>query len=93
MIRNLSLVSSADLFLQHFLAALCDRLLDYDENVRKQVVAVICDVASHALASVPVEAIKLVAERLRDKAVCIITRILCLFVSKACNNYFSGYPS
>ncbi|KAK6124541.1 hypothetical protein DH2020_041711 [Rehmannia glutinosa] len=30
-----------------FPAALCDRLLDYDENVRKQVVAVICDVACH----------------------------------------------
>lgn len=53
------------------ISALCDRLLDYDENVRKQVVAVICDVASHALASVPVEAIKLVAERLRDKAVLV----------------------
>jgi sister-chromatid-cohesion protein PDS5 len=53
-----------------FSAALCDRLLDYDENVRKQVVDVVCDVACHTLNSVPVETIKLVAERLRDKSVC-----------------------
>lgn len=53
-----------------FSASLCDRLLDYDENVRKQVVSVICDVACHAPASIPVETIKLVAERLRDKSVC-----------------------
>lgn len=52
-----------------FVAALCDRLLDYDENVRKQVVAVICDVACHSLSSIPVETTKLVAERLRDKSV------------------------
>ncbi|KAJ6380523.1 hypothetical protein OIU77_029422 [Salix suchowensis] len=49
-------------------SALCDRLLDYDENVRKQVVDVLCDVACHALISVPAETIKLVAERLRDKS-------------------------
>ncbi|XP_074271941.1 sister chromatid cohesion protein PDS5 homolog A isoform X2 [Silene latifolia] len=48
-------------------AALCDRLLDYDENVRKQVVAVVCDVACFKLDSVPIETTKLVAERLRDK--------------------------
>lgn len=48
--------------------ALCDRLLDYDENVRKQVVTVICDVASNSPNSVPVDAIKLVADRLRDKS-------------------------
>ncbi|OMO64698.1 Armadillo-like helical [Corchorus olitorius] len=53
------------------ISALCDRLLDYDENVRKQVVAVICDVACHSLVSVPVEAVKLVAERLRDKSLLV----------------------
>lgn len=53
-----------------FLAALCERLLDYDENVRKQVVAVLCDVACRALSSIEVERIKLVADRLRDKSVC-----------------------
>ncbi|KAG4129249.1 hypothetical protein ERO13_D09G067600v2 [Gossypium hirsutum] len=53
------------------ISALCDRLLDYDENVRKQVVAVISDVACHSLASVPVETIKLVAERLRDKSLLV----------------------
>ena len=51
------------------LAALGDRLMDYDENVRKQVVAVICDVACHDLTSIPVDTIKLVSERLRDKSV------------------------
>ncbi|XP_059624884.1 sister chromatid cohesion protein PDS5 homolog A isoform X2 [Cornus florida] len=53
------------------ISALCDRLLDYDENVRKQVVAVVCDVACHALTSVPVETVKLVAERLRDKSLLV----------------------
>ncbi|KAG4143844.1 hypothetical protein ERO13_D06G217750v2 [Gossypium hirsutum] len=50
------------------ISALCDRLLDYDENVRKQVVDVICDVACHSLVSIPVRAVKLVAERIRDKS-------------------------
>ena len=53
------------------LASLCERLLDFDENVRKQVVAVICDVACHSPNAVPLETVKLVAERLRDKSVCI----------------------
>ncbi|KAL1152084.1 hypothetical protein V6Z11_A09G083900 [Gossypium hirsutum] len=53
------------------ISALCDRLLDYDENVRKQVVAVISDVSCHSLASVPVDTIKLVAERLRDKSLLV----------------------
>lgn len=57
------------LILVNILAALCDRLLDFDENVRKQVVAVICDVACHALNAIPLETVKLVAERLRDKSV------------------------
>ncbi|KAK7363868.1 hypothetical protein VNO77_06028 [Canavalia gladiata] len=53
------------------LSALCERLLDFDENVRKQVVAVICDVACHALNAVPLETVKLVAERLRDKSLLV----------------------
>ncbi|XP_073137283.1 sister chromatid cohesion protein PDS5 homolog A isoform X2 [Henckelia pumila] len=53
------------------ISALSDRLLDYDENVRKQVVCVVCDVACHALSSIPVETIKLVAERLRDKSILV----------------------
>jgi sister-chromatid-cohesion protein PDS5 len=51
--------------------ALCERLLDYDENVRKQVVAVISDVSCCDLTSVPVETIKLVADRLRDKSILV----------------------
>ncbi|KAG8649135.1 hypothetical protein MANES_08G068700v8 [Manihot esculenta] len=53
------------------ISALSDRLLDYDESVRKQVVDVICDVACHALNSIPVETIKLVVERLRDKSLLV----------------------
>ncbi|CAN8245665.1 unnamed protein product [Cochlearia groenlandica] len=55
------------------LSALCDRLLDYDENIRKQVVAVICDVAVSAPTSIPIDTIKLIAERLRDKAILVKT--------------------
>ncbi|BAS97283.1 Os06g0286351, partial [Oryza sativa Japonica Group] len=56
---------------QEIIKALCDRLLDYEENVRKQVVAAICDVACHSLGAVPVETIKQVAERVRDKSVSV----------------------
>ncbi|KAJ6814311.1 sister chromatid cohesion protein PDS5-like protein A [Iris pallida] len=48
--------------------ALSDRLLDYDENVRKQVVAAIYDVACDSVKVIPVETARLVAERLRDKS-------------------------
>ncbi|KAI3698227.1 hypothetical protein L6452_31340 [Arctium lappa] len=50
------------------IAALCDRLLDYDESVRQKVVAVVSDIACHELSSISAETIKLVAERLRDKS-------------------------
>ncbi|XP_057429975.1 sister chromatid cohesion protein PDS5 homolog A-like [Lotus japonicus] len=53
------------------ISALCDLLLDFDENVRKQVVAVICDVACHALPVVPLKTVKLVAERLCDKSILV----------------------
>lgn len=52
------------------LEALSDRLLDYDENVRKHVVAAICDLACHSVKVIPVDTVKTVAERLRDKSVC-----------------------
>ncbi|KAI3740872.1 hypothetical protein L2E82_31347 [Cichorium intybus] len=50
------------------IAALCDRLLDYDENIRQKVVAVVSDITCHELSSIPSKTIKLVAERLRDKS-------------------------
>ncbi|KAI4365017.1 hypothetical protein MLD38_021039 [Melastoma candidum] len=50
------------------ISALCERLLDYDENVRKQVVQVLCDLASRSPDVVPAETIKVVADRLRDKS-------------------------
>ncbi|XP_016903052.2 sister chromatid cohesion protein PDS5 homolog A isoform X1 [Cucumis melo] len=53
------------------ISALADRLLDFDENVRKQVVAVICDVACLSLNAIPLDTIKLVAERLRDKSLLV----------------------
>ncbi|KAL9254883.1 Sister chromatid cohesion protein PDS5 homolog A-like protein [Drosera capensis] len=52
-------------------SALHDRILDYDENVRRQVVEVVCDVARSDLDSVPVDTTKLVAERLRDKSLVV----------------------
>lgn len=51
--------------------ALCDRLLDYNENVRKQVVAALCDVACHSVNVIPAETVRLVAERLRDKSLSV----------------------
>ncbi|KAL1537227.1 sister chromatid cohesion protein PDS5 B-like isoform X1 [Salvia divinorum] len=53
------------------ISALCDRLLDYEESVRKKVVSVVCDVVCHAITSIPVETIKLVSERLRDKSLLV----------------------
>ncbi|KAL1559997.1 sister chromatid cohesion protein PDS5 A-like [Salvia divinorum] len=53
------------------ISALCDRLLDYEESVRKKVVSVVCDVVCHAVTSIPVETIKLVSERLRDKSLLV----------------------
>ncbi|KAL3643305.1 hypothetical protein CASFOL_014120 [Castilleja foliolosa] len=53
------------------ISALCDRLLDCDESVRKQVVSVICDIACHAPTSIQVETIKLVSERLQDKSILV----------------------
>ncbi|KAJ9186183.1 hypothetical protein P3X46_005715 [Hevea brasiliensis] len=52
------------------ISALCDRLLDYDENVRKQVVDVICDAACYALNSIPVETIQLVGASSRQISTC-----------------------
>ncbi|CAN6221625.1 unnamed protein product [Urochloa humidicola] len=51
--------------------ALCDRLLDYEENVRKGVVAALCDVACHSPDAIPIDTIKVVAERVRDKSLAV----------------------
>ncbi|EPS60029.1 hypothetical protein M569_14775, partial [Genlisea aurea] len=53
------------------ISALSERFLDYDENVRKQVVSVVCDVACHSLTSIPMEIVKLLSERLRDKSLLV----------------------
>lgn len=64
------------------LAAIRDRLLDDDESIRKQAVAVVLDVASHELSSVSSDTIKLVAARLEDKSVnhpFVLHLISCLY--------------
>ncbi|XP_042029643.1 sister chromatid cohesion protein PDS5 homolog B-like isoform X1 [Salvia splendens] len=53
------------------ISALCDRLLDYEESVRKKVVSVVCDVVCHTITSIPDETIKLVSERLKDKSLLV----------------------
>ncbi|KAL2932207.1 Sister chromatid cohesion protein PDS5-like protein B [Bienertia sinuspersici] len=82
--------------------ALRDRLLDYDENVRKQVVAVLCDVACYNLDSIPVETTKVVAERLRDKSLLVkkytldrlaeIYKLYCLRCKEGCTNEYDWIP-
>jgi hypothetical protein len=54
-----------------FLAeALCDRLLDYEQNVRMGVVAALCDVATHSPDAIPiVTLVRVVAERVCDKLI------------------------
>ncbi|GLJ16335.1 hypothetical protein SUGI_0276270 [Cryptomeria japonica] len=80
------------------ISALNARLLDYDENVRKQVVAAICDVANYALKSIPVEIIRHVAERLRDKVVFVrmytlerLAEIYRVYCSKFLDGSISDY--
>ncbi|TKW20995.1 hypothetical protein SEVIR_4G191000v4 [Setaria viridis] len=51
--------------------ALCDRLRDYEENVRKGVVTALCDVACHSPDAIPIDTIKVVAERVRDKSLSV----------------------
>ncbi|XP_061339796.1 sister chromatid cohesion protein PDS5 homolog A-like isoform X2 [Gastrolobium bilobum] len=70
-VKNCLLLNPSRAEAPQIISTLCDRLLDFDENVRKQVVAVICDVACHALNAVPLETVKLVAERLRDKSLLV----------------------
>ncbi|KAL2467066.1 hypothetical protein Adt_42917 [Abeliophyllum distichum] len=68
------------------ISALCDRLLDHDENVRKEVVAVVCDVACHSLTSIPVGTIKLVADRLQDKSLLVKS-----YTMERLSDIFRGY--
>ncbi|XP_024637720.1 sister chromatid cohesion protein PDS5 homolog A isoform X2 [Medicago truncatula] len=70
-VKNCLLLNPFRAEASQILSALCERLLDFDENVRKKVVAVICDVACHALNAIPLETVKLVAERLRDKSLLV----------------------
>ncbi|XP_023643045.1 sister chromatid cohesion protein PDS5 homolog A isoform X3 [Capsella rubella] len=103
-IRNCLLSDPSRTEASQIISALCDRLLDYDENIRKQVVAVICDVAVSALTSIPVDTMKLVAERLRDKAILVKTytmerltelfRVYCLRYAdgKVCTGDFDWIP-
>ncbi|MCI10217.1 sister chromatid cohesion PDS5-like protein, partial [Trifolium medium] len=80
-VKNCLLLNPFRAEASQILSALCERLLDFDENVRKHVVAVICDVACHSLNAIPLETVKLVAERLRDKSVCISLNFYFLYLS------------
>ncbi|XP_078443131.1 binding protein isoform X2 [Wolffia australiana] len=53
------------------IAGLCDRLLDYDEQVRVKVVETIFDVAAHKLTAISSQTIKGASERLRDKSLTV----------------------
>ncbi|KZV51246.1 hypothetical protein F511_05903 [Dorcoceras hygrometricum] len=70
-VKTFLLANPSGVEASQIISALSDRLLDYDENVRKQVVCVVCDVACRDLSSIPVETVKLVAERLRDKSILV----------------------
>ncbi|KAK9051851.1 hypothetical protein SSX86_028479 [Deinandra increscens subsp. villosa] len=70
-LENVKLCLLSDPFREEapkLVGALCDRMLDDDESIRKQVVAVVSDVASQELSSIPSDTIKLVAGRLEDKS-------------------------
>ncbi|KAF3640005.1 putative sister chromatid cohesion protein PDS5 -like protein A-like isoform X2 [Capsicum annuum] len=58
------------------LSALQGRLLDSDDRVRSEAVAVVCDLARYKLKSAPLELITRVAERLRDKKVSVRKKTL-----------------
>ncbi|KAK8944554.1 hypothetical protein KSP39_PZI007591 [Platanthera zijinensis] len=70
-LKNCLILSTARPEASLIIKALSDRLLDYDENVRKQVVTAICDLACHSVKVIPVDTIKIVAERLRDKSLSV----------------------
>ncbi|KAL6596671.1 hypothetical protein ACP70R_047314 [Stipagrostis hirtigluma subsp. patula] len=50
------------------ITALCDRLLDHEENVGKEVVAALCDVVCHSVGAIPVGTIKIVADHVHNKS-------------------------
>ncbi|KAI3777313.1 hypothetical protein L1987_47113 [Smallanthus sonchifolius] len=58
------------------LSALEGRLLDFDDKVRTQAVAVVCDLAKSNLRPVPPEMITQAAKRLRDKKVSVRKKVL-----------------
>ncbi|KAJ9566794.1 hypothetical protein OSB04_002760 [Centaurea solstitialis] len=58
------------------LSALEGRLLDFDDKVRTQAVAVVCDLAKSNLRPVPPEMIAQAAKRLRDKKVSVRKKAL-----------------
>nr|XP_043616578.1 sister chromatid cohesion protein pds5 isoform X2 [Erigeron canadensis] len=58
------------------LSALEGRLLDFDDKVRTQAVAVVCDLAKSSLRPVPPELIAQAAKRLRDKKVSVRKKVL-----------------
>ncbi|XP_058753154.1 sister chromatid cohesion protein PDS5 homolog A-like isoform X1 [Vicia villosa] len=91
-VKNCLLLNPFRAEASQILSALCERLMDFDENVRKRVVAVICDVACHALNAIPLETVKLVAERLRDKSLLVkkytmerLAEVFRVYCEKSCD--------
>ncbi|XP_057415482.1 sister chromatid cohesion protein PDS5 homolog A-like isoform X2 [Lotus japonicus] len=96
-VKNCLLLNPSRAEAPQIISALCERLLDFDENVRKQVVAVICDVACHSLSAIPLETVKLVAERLRDKSLLVkkytmerLAEVYRVFCEKSCGTVNSN---
>ncbi|KAG0502674.1 hypothetical protein HPP92_002746, partial [Vanilla planifolia] len=56
---------------QRILVAVEGRLLDFDDKVRSQAVAVICNLASSNIPSFPTESVLKTIKRLRDKKICV----------------------
>jgi sister-chromatid-cohesion protein PDS5 len=61
-------------------AGLNDRLLDHDDKVRIAAVQALCDLVNANAKWVPIDKIKAVAERLRDKKVCASLFESCIFL-------------
>ncbi|XP_076925965.1 sister chromatid cohesion protein PDS5 homolog A-like isoform X2 [Bidens hawaiensis] len=77
------------------IAALCDRLLDYDESIRQKVVEVVSGIACRELSSVSPNTIKLVADRLRDKSLLVkkytMERLSDIYLTSCTKHMSDGY--
>ncbi|GLJ13664.1 hypothetical protein SUGI_0217810 [Cryptomeria japonica] len=82
----------------YIIAALGERLLDFEEAVRKNVVAAICDVAKCNLKAIPSDTIRQVADCLHDKIVSVriysldkLTELYKVYCSNCSGDYVSSF--